>query len=284
MGSISENQDAWGHYDWSQSGDEWSHCWGGTESLWWTTLFPRIRRFVPAPRILEIAPGFGRITHYLKDLCDELVVVDLTERCIAACRERFAGDSHITYHVNDGRSLDCVPDHSIDFVFSYDSLVHAEADVLEAYLAQLGRKLRPDGAGFFHHSNVGAYRDDTTGALSIENPHWRAETMSAARFMPYCESAGLVCTSQELVAWGGDVLNDCFSSFAVRGSMFERPYARLENPRFMDEAARALELARVHGLAEPRARRSPDGQTATPARERGLLARLRALVAPSARV
>ena len=27
-----------------------------------------------------------------------------------------------------------IPDASIDFVFSFDSLVHAEADVIQAYL------------------------------------------------------------------------------------------------------------------------------------------------------
>ncbi|RIL07893.1 MAG: hypothetical protein DCC71_01440 [Proteobacteria bacterium] len=285
MGTIAENQDAWGHYDWSKGGDEWSHCWGGTESLWWTTLFPRVRRFVPAPRILEIAPGFGRITQYLKGLCDELIVVDLTERCIAACRERFAGESHISYHVNDGRSLDAIADGSIDFVFSYDSLVHAETDVIEAYLAQLGRKLRPDGAGFFHHGNLGSFRDAASGALTVANPHWRAESTAAADVVRYCEVAGLVCLSQELVAWGGDVLNDCFSTFTVRGSVYERSYQRFENPRFMDEAARALELARTYGLdgaiplrRDPAPRPVARGPASAP---RGLFARLRELVSPS---
>ncbi len=38
----------------------------------------------PPATILEIAPGYGRWTQYLKDLCDQLVVVDLAERCIDA--------------------------------------------------------------------------------------------------------------------------------------------------------------------------------------------------------
>jgi SAM-dependent methyltransferase len=272
VGTIAENQQAWGHYDWSQGGDEWSHCWGGTEALWWTSIFPRVRRFVPAGRILEIAPGFGRATQFLKDLCDALIVVDLTERCIAACRERFASDRHIEYHVNDGRSLDAVPDASIDFVFSYDSLVHAERDVMQAYLEQLGRKLRPDGVGWFHHSNLGSFRDAATGSLRVENPHWRAESMSAADFVAFCDAAGLVCLSQELIGWGGEVLNDCFSCFTSKGSVFERPYQLFENPGFMGEAARALELARVYGLdaPPPQRRDAPDSVRAT-----GLLERIR---------
>lgn len=266
MGTIAENRDAWSHYDWSQGGDEWSECWGSTESLWWTTVFPRICRFLPARRILEIAPGFGRITQYLKEVCDELVIVDLTERCIEACRSRFATSSNITYLVNDGRSLDAVADDSIDFVFSYDSLVHADGEVVASYVEQIGRKLRREGAAFLHHSNLGAYRNPATGALTVENPHWRADTMSADDLIRSCEAAGLVCVSQELVAWGGDVLNDCFSTFVVRGSAFERASQRVENTAFMQEAARAQMLANVYGLGAP-----------TRDRSEGVLARLRKL-------
>ena len=75
------------------------------------------------------------------------MVVDISERCIEACRQRFAAESHIAYHANDGRSLEMVADRSIDFVFSFDSLVHADADVIEDYLRQLGRKLTPNGVG-----------------------------------------------------------------------------------------------------------------------------------------
>ena len=143
MPTIQENLQVWTDYDWPDGGNEWSSPWRGTELLWWGTLLPRIQAFVPTDTILEIAPGFGRITHYLKDTCKNLIVVDLTNRCIETCKQRFSSYSHITYHVNDGKSLDMIPDQSIDFVISFDSLVHAEADVFESYLSQLARKLKP---------------------------------------------------------------------------------------------------------------------------------------------
>ena len=37
------------------------------------TIFPRIRECLPVGTILEIAPGFGRWTHYLKDYCNAAV-------------------------------------------------------------------------------------------------------------------------------------------------------------------------------------------------------------------
>ena len=105
MASVEQNLTVWERWDWSQEGEEWSASWGGTEALWRTVLLPRIDAYVPTGTILEIAPGYGRWTQYLKDLCNRLIVVDLASQCIEHCRERFAADRNIEYHVNDGRSL-----------------------------------------------------------------------------------------------------------------------------------------------------------------------------------
>ena len=236
MPSIEQNKTQWTHYEWSERGDEWSQVWGGTAYLWWGALYPRLMRFLPAGVILEIAPGFGRITRYLKDQCRRLVVVDLTERCIEACRARFRDERHISYHVNDGRSLAMVADASVDFAISFDSLVHADPDVLRAYLAELARKLTPAGVAFLHHSNLGAFRDAETGQLPFPNQHWRSETMSAELFREMCAESGLRCASQEIVNWGGAELHDCFSVFVRDPAPSGKPCDVRENPNFMTEA------------------------------------------------
>ena len=158
MPSLKFNREVWGkEYDWSQKGDEWSESWSSVEAQWYWCIFPRIRHFIPAHHILEIAPGYGRWTQYLKDCCHHLDIVDLNLNCIENCRTRFAGSTNIEYYVNDGLSLQMITDNSVDFAFSFDSLVHAELNVLESYLMELSRKLTPDGVGFFHHSNIGEY-------------------------------------------------------------------------------------------------------------------------------
>ena len=144
-------------YDWKEAGEEWSQPWGSSAAQWAGTIFPRIRECLPAGTILEIAPGFGRWTHYLKDYCNELWAVDKSSDCIEACQERFASVSHVRCFLNDGRSLSMIPDASVDFVFSFDSFVHPDRDVVEAYLRQLGTKLKIGGKGFIHHSNFGEY-------------------------------------------------------------------------------------------------------------------------------
>jgi len=233
--SIRRNKAQWSNYEWPEGGDEWSAAWGGTENLWHRTIFPRIRPFLPSGHILEIAPGYGRCTQFLVTQCRQLTLVDLTEKCIEACRQRFKAHEHIRYCVNDGKSLDMVEDGSVDFAFSWDSLVHVEHDVMQAYLGQLASKLKPGGVCFLHHSNIGAFRDAATGRLTVENRHWRGESMSAGLFRAYCREADLRCLSQEIVAWGGDVLNDCFSILVKGDDAALREPLVVENPSFMHE-------------------------------------------------
>jgi tetratricopeptide (TPR) repeat protein/ubiquinone/menaquinone biosynthesis C-methylase UbiE len=248
MGSVSENLRYWSSYEWSDAGDEWSKAWGGTEYLWWGTIFPRIRAFVPTGTILEIAPGYGRCTLYLKDLCEKLIVVDIAENCIAACRERFASCSHIEYFVNDGRSLEMIENDSVDFVFSWDSLVHAESEVLRSYLEHLAAKLKPGGYGFIHHSNIGAFKNGETQELTVENRHWRGESMSAGLFRQYCDEVGLTCLAHEIVTWGCADLTDSFSVF-IRGNIpgYGQPLV-FENTEFGSEAARLKKLSELYDL------------------------------------
>ena len=251
MPTIEQNLERWNQtYQWVKDGEEWSVAWGGSEAQWFGAIFPRIHAFVPTGAILEIAPGLGRWTNYLKNYCDHLAVVDLGKNCIDACQQRFASDTNITYHVNDGKSLAMISDNSIDFVFSFDSLVHAEADVIQAYMNQLANKLKPNGVGFIHHSAMGKYQRALSATQRlparlkqllvsrgfVDPYHWRALTMTAKLFETYCDQAGLQCMSQEIVNWGTKGLTDCFSLFTSKGSTWSRSTQVIENPHFMKVA------------------------------------------------
>jgi len=237
-------------YDWREAGEEWSVPWGSSASQWNGTIFPRIREFLPVGTILEIAPGFGRWTHYLKDYCNELCAVDKSSECVEACRKRFAPEPHVRCYLNDGRSLSMIPDGSVDFVFSFDSFVHPDREIVEAYLRELGTKLKTGGKGFIHHSNFGEYvntpRERLPEALAkplikakiLDWAHHRNPTMSADLFRALCEQHGLHCLSQELVNWRGRRLIDCLSLFERSASAPQSPTQIIRNPNFMREAAR----------------------------------------------
>lgn len=275
MPTTEENLRFWDSaYHWRRRGDEWSATWGDTGMQWHATILPRIHTFVPAGTILEIGPGFGRWSKYLKDLCGRLILVDISEKCVAACDERFASSEHVTAHVNDGASLDVVPDESIDFVFSFDSLVHAEEEVIEVYLREISRKLEKNGIGIIHHSNAGELpkyhslinrspvgRGLLTRIGLIETvDHWRAYSMTACKFEMLAERAGLQCVSQETVNWltrPGRMI-DCFSVFTRKDSNRARPNRLLRNGGFMQEARNASMLSELYGTNPRRRKRQAD--------------------------
>jgi hypothetical protein len=253
--SVKWNRSKWDlEYPWTDGGDGWSAPWGGPEKQWHGAILPRIRRFLPARVGLEIAPGYGRWTRFLKDACERLILVDVSGRCIDACRQRFADCSHLSYHVNDGKSLAMVPDDSVDFVFSFDSLVHVEEDVLAAYLQQLARKLTGDGVGFIHHSNLGQYRArlwyrriplvrSLLRQVGLVETYtgFRSLSVSAASFAETARAAGLPCISQELVNWYSERLSDCLSIVTRPDSRWSAPNQVRRNPDFMAEARRIRE-------------------------------------------
>jgi SAM-dependent methyltransferase len=272
MASVAENLVMWDEaYDWAQGGDEWSSRWGGTCTQWYGMILPRIRSFLPADTILEIAPGFGRWTVFLKELCSRLIVVDLSAKCIEACRQRFAGCSHIACHVNDGRSLDMVDDESVDFVFCFDSLVHAEDGVMEAYAAHLARKLKTDGVAFLHHSNVGAYRRlywiqrkllrssrllrvlSRCGLMDNVVSLGRDPTMTAEKMSAYADEHGLQVISQEEITWNlKRTLVDCISILVKRNSIWARNNRVLKNYSFASEADHLSRLSELYDIRPTR--------------------------------
>jgi len=265
MPTVEKNRSWWGEtYDWPQAGEEWSTRWGGARMQWYGSILPRISAFVPAETILEIAPGYGRWTTFLKDLCKNLIIVDLSEKCIDRCRQRFADCSHISYFVNDGKSLDMVGDCGVDFIFSLDSLVHVDEPVLKAYAAEIAKKLRPNGAAFLHHSNAGEYirRARVQARLSRHRKllsllqrlgiwddvdQWRAPNMTAAKMAMLAQEHNLQCVSQELVTWGTRfALIDCLSTLVAQGSRWSRQKRILRNRGFGLEAKRLSELSRLY--------------------------------------
>lgn len=270
MPTLAQNLELWNNqYVWPEEGDEWSAQFGGTEAMWWFALYPRIHRFLPAPMILEIAPGRGRWTQFLKSHGQSMIGVDISEKCIEYCKARFATATNLQFFVNDGSSLAAVPDSSVDFVFSFDSLVHAEREVIEAYLVQLERKLTPSGVGLFHHSNLGAYpgrlammryyrrlppalrrrvlREGGIEALLSIKIGWRATSMTAALFRQCCQRAGLKCISQELINWTrGRCLVDCISIFTRPNSQWDTRDAHLRNGEFVDVTRLTKRLAQLY--------------------------------------
>lgn len=233
MPDLNWNHAVWNEsHSWPQEGDEWSVAWGGSRAQWYGAIYPRVSRFLPASHILEIAPGRGRWTQFLLPLCNVYSGVEFSANCVESCQRRFANASRAHFYVNDGRSLDMIADGSIDFVFSFDSLVHVEIDVIREYIWQLCAKLTPMGVAFIHHSNGGS--EGISAAQVAANA--RAQSVSAALVRQLVDDCAAKILVQEEVNWAGESRIDCMSTFCRKGSFADSAPCFLQNDHFMAEA------------------------------------------------
>lgn len=204
-----EEQRLWNlNSNWTIDGHEWSKSFGTTEELWNNEIFDKIKEF-RGKKILEIAPGFGRITQFLSILAGELIIVDLNPLCIEKTRAKLK--HHVlAYFVNDGKSIPKVRDNSQDLVFSFDSFVHMHANVTEEYVKEIYRVLKPGGQAFIHHSWLYGGSDESTN-----NVAGRAN-MSPEQFKIFVENNNMEIISQNAIQfepvglWNG---TDCVSIF-----------------------------------------------------------------------
>lgn len=258
MPTLAENKSLFeGPHGFLRRGDEWSVDWGTPQAQWAGCIYPRIFPFSKG-RILEIAPGHGRWTQFLRDHCTSLIGIDLSVTCIDECRSKFKSDPRLRFEVNDGSKLPTVADASIDFAFSFDSLVHAEADILESYISELARVLKANAIAFIHHSNLATLAERSIldklkrrwAGVPLNLSGWRAPSMSAKAMRKFAERVGMSCVQQELIPWGTGwpFLMDCMSTII---NAPDRPCVIVENRRFVEEAAiirRMSELARLHNV------------------------------------
>jgi ubiquinone/menaquinone biosynthesis C-methylase UbiE len=204
-----EEQRLWNlNSNWETDGHEWSKSFGTTENLWNNEIFDKIKEF-RGKKILEIAPGFGRITQFLSILAGELIVVDLNPICIEKTKSKLK--HHVlAYFVNDGKSFPKIRDNSQDLVFSFDSFVHMHANVTEEYVKEIYRVLKPGGQAFIHHSWLYGGSEE-----SVNNVAGRAN-MSPEQFKSFVEKYNMEIVSQDVIQfepldlWNG---TDCISIF-----------------------------------------------------------------------
>jgi ubiquinone/menaquinone biosynthesis C-methylase UbiE len=173
---------------------------GAMERAWQEQIEPRLAGF-DLEVCVELAPGHGRNSARLAERAREIWLIDVNESCIEACRARFGerqGDCRFHYLVNDGRGLGGVPDGVASFVYSWDSVVHFDREIVRGYVPEFARVMRPGAGGLVHHSNYGNVAADSDWR---SHPHWRSN-MTAELFRAYCEEAGLEVIRQDLLEWG----------------------------------------------------------------------------------
>jgi ubiquinone/menaquinone biosynthesis C-methylase UbiE len=183
--SAARNREVWSLYDWQTKGEEWSSSEEWKEALVAEVLEPNVPE---GGTILEIGPGAGRWSVFLRDRARKLIVVDVSERALELTRERLGADGDVDYLRSTGSTLPGVPDGSVDAVWSFDVFVHIAPRDVAGYLGEVARVVRPGGAAVIHHSGE-------------RDPRFWRSPMSAALFATLARDHGLEVLRQ-FSTWG----------------------------------------------------------------------------------
>jgi SAM-dependent methyltransferase len=190
--SASDNEERWDGWDWSELGEEWT-----ASPEWKQGLIDDVLlRVVPAGgTVLEIGPGGGRWSVVLAPRAERLILVDVSERVLAVCRQQLGSREQVSYVRSSGSDLPGVPDRSIDAVWSFDVFVHFAPLDQAGYLDEIARVLRPGGVAAVHHAD-GRNRGELPSRAG-----WRAP-MSAGLFAALAEERGLE-VQEQIRSWSG---------------------------------------------------------------------------------
>jgi SAM-dependent methyltransferase len=181
--STEANYRMWQYHNWQEH--EWSPSIQWEQDTFSYFVGKYVKKF---DTVLEIAPGNGRWTHYLLQIANELIAVDLIDKAIEMCKERFAGADNLFLYKNDGRTLPMVRSNCIDFVWSHDSFVHMSPDIVRDYIKEFSRVMKKGAIAIIHHG----VSNDKTG--------WRS-TLTQEMFDSFLTEFGLT-KIETVYTWG----------------------------------------------------------------------------------
>lgn len=189
--SARDNRERWTDWDWSSRGEEWT-----ASAEWKQALIDDVLiGWIPEGGVvLEIGPGAARWSAVLQERARRLILVDVSDRPLTLCRERFAAAENVEYVLSSGNDLPGVADGSVDAIWSFDVFVHIAPMDQAGYLAEIARVLTSGGVAVIHHAD-----GRNLGDLPSRSG-WRSP-MSRHLFATLATQRGLAVEAQ-LDSWG----------------------------------------------------------------------------------
>ena len=128
---------------------------------------------------LEVGCSIGVFTAMLAPLCDELWAVDVSEKAVAAARERLAGFPQV--HVERRRLPEETPEGPFDLVVASEVLYYWPEEVMLAAVRRFEEILAPDGVLLAVHwrkeTKTYPLQGDEVHELLLKHTHLANTTM-----------------------------------------------------------------------------------------------------------
>lgn len=102
------------------------------------------------PRALDFGCGAGRLSQALAEHAEEVVGVDVSPPMLDTARRLDRSGGRCTFLLSEHPDLRVVADGSVDLLVTERVLQHLPRPVLEGYLAEFVRVLRPGGVAVLH--------------------------------------------------------------------------------------------------------------------------------------
>ena len=170
------------------------------------SIFYQMFRTLDLTSVVELACGRGRhVPQYIKN-AGHITLVDILEKNIQYCQERFSGENKIRYYVNNGCDFQKLETGGVTALFTYDAMVHFESLDVWNYLKETYRILKNGGKALFHHSNnTEDYRVSFKTGASGRN------YMSRELFAHFADRAGFRVIEQRIIDWDETEALDCLT-------------------------------------------------------------------------
>jgi|tagenome__1003787_1003787.scaffolds.fasta_scaffold20861706_2 SAM-dependent methyltransferase len=101
-------------------------------------------------RVLDFGCGAGRLSQALAEHADQVVGLDVSPPMLDTARALDRSDGRCVFVLSQDPDLRALPEGSFDLVFTERVLQHLPRPVLERYLAEFVRVLRPGGVAWLH--------------------------------------------------------------------------------------------------------------------------------------